>query len=307
MTTDQASSASSALAASGPALVVSNMDVTYRVRGQDRLALRNVSFSIGRGESYGLVGESGSGKSTAALALVRYLPRNGRVSAGTISINGLDPLSMGNRALRELRARTVSMVYQEPGRALNPSIRVGRQLAEVFEIAGLSKSEAAGRAEESLRTVQINDPGRVLQAYPHQLSGGMLQRVIIAMALARQPALLILDEPTTALDATVEAEILELVSALRQEFHTSVLFISHNLAVIAKMCDRVGVMYAGELVEQGPALQVFEEPRHPYTVGLLRCIPRRGQRKDHGRLDTIPGFLPAPGADLPGCVFVDRC
>ena len=136
MTTDQASSPSSALAASGPALIVSNMDVTYRVRGQDRLALRDVSFSIGRGESYGLVGESGSGKSTAALALVRYLPSNGRVSAGTISINGLDPLSMGNRALRQLRARTISMVYQEPGRALNPSLRVGRQIAEVFEIAG---------------------------------------------------------------------------------------------------------------------------------------------------------------------------
>jgi peptide/nickel transport system ATP-binding protein len=180
-------------------------------------------------------------------------------------------------------------------------------VAEVFEIAGLSRSEAAGRAEESLRTVQINDPGRVLQAYPHQLSGGMLQRVIIAMALATQPALLILDEPTTALDATVEAEILELVSALREEFHTAVLFISHNLAVIAKMCDRVGVMYAGELVEQGPAREVFEQPRHPYTVGLLRCIPRRGQRKDHGRLDTIPGFLPAPGAVPTGCIFTKRC
>src|SRR5262249_4238727 len=132
-------------------------------------------------------------------------------------------------------------------------------------------------------------------------------RVIIAMALARQPALLILDEPTTALDATVEAEILDLISALREEFHTAVLFISHNLAVIAKMCDRVGVMYAGELVEQGPARQVFEQPRHPYTVGLLRCIPRRGQRKDHGRLDTIPGFLPAPGAVPAGCIFAARC
>ena len=307
MTTDQASSASSALAASGPALIVSNMDVTYRVRGQDRLALRDVSFSIGRGESYGLVGESGSGKSTAALALVRYLPSNGRVSAGTISINGLDPLSMGKRALRQLRARTISMVYQEPGRALNPSLRVGRQIAEVFEVAGESSGSAMASAEDMLRKVQISDPGRVMRRYPHELSGGMAQRAVIAMALAASPSLLILDEPTTALDATVEAEVLDLVAALRQEFDTSVLFISHNLAVIAKMCDRVGVLYAGELVEEGPARQVFDDPRHPYTVGLLRCIPRRGQRKDRDRLDTIPGFLPAPGHSLTGCVFAPRC
>jgi peptide/nickel transport system ATP-binding protein len=291
----------------GPVVDAAHVDVTYTVRDTDRLTVRDVSFQIGPQESFGLVGESGCGKTTMALAIVRYLARNGRVSKGSITVAGQDVEALGTHALRELRARTVSMVYQEPGRALNPSIRVGRQLAEVFEIADLSRSEAAGRAEESLRTVQINDPGRVLQAYPHQLSGGMLQRVIIAMALATQPALLILDEPTTALDATVEAEILELVSALREEFHTAVLFISHNLAVIAKMCDRVGVMYAGELVEQGPAREVFEQPRHPYTVGLLRCIPRRGQRKDHGRLDTIPGFLPAPGAVPAGCIFVKRC
>ncbi len=307
MTTDQASSPSSALAASGPALIVSNMDVTYRVRGQDRLALRDVSFSVERGESYGLVGESGSGKSTAALALVRFLPSNGRVSAGTISINGLDPLSMGKRALRQLRARTISMVYQEPGRALNPSLRVGRQIAEVFEVAGESSESAMSSAEDMLRKVQISDPGRVMQRYPHELSGGMAQRAVIAMALAASPSLLILDEPTTALDATVEAEVLDLVAALRREFDTSVLFISHNLAVIAKMCDRVGVLYAGELVEEGPARQVFDDPRHPYTVGLLRCIPRRGQRKDRDRLDTIPGFLPAPGHSLSGCVFAPRC
>jgi peptide/nickel transport system ATP-binding protein len=289
------------------ALVVSNLDVTYKVRGQDRLALRDVSFSITRGESYGLVGESGSGKSTVALALVRYLPTNGRVSAGSISINGLDPLSMGQAALRDLRARTVSMVYQEPGRALNPSLRVGRQIAEVFEIAGESSGAAMKSAEEMLRKVQISDPGRVMQRYPHQLSGGMAQRVVIAMALARSPSLLILDEPTTALDATVEAEVLDLVAALRQEYHTSVLFISHNLAVIAKMCDRVGVLYAGELLEEGPARAVFENPRHPYTVGLLRCIPRRGQRKDADRLDTIPGFLPTPGHTMTGCIFAPRC
>ena len=291
----------------GPVVDVAHVDVTYTVRGADRLTVRDVSFKIGPQESFGLVGESGCGKTTMALAIDRYLARNGRVSKGSITVAGQDVGGLGKDALRQLRARTISMVYQEPGRALNPSLRVGRQVAEVFEIAGLSRSEAAARAEESLRTVQINDPGRVLQAYPHQLSGGMLQRVVIAMALATEPALLILDEPTTALDATVEAEILELISALRAEFHTAVLFISHNLAVIAKMCDRVGVMYAGELVEQGPALEVFEQPRHPYTVGLLRCIPRRGQRKDHGRLDTIPGFLPAPGAVPAGCIFADRC
>jgi peptide/nickel transport system ATP-binding protein len=289
------------------ALSVSHMDVTYKVRGQDRLALRDVSFSIARGESYGLVGESGSGKSTAALALVRYLPRNGRVSAGTISINGLDPLSMGGGALRNLRAHTVSMVYQEPGRALNPSLRVGRQIAEVFEIAGQSSGDSQQSAEQMLRKVQISDPDRVMRRYPHELSGGMAQRAVIAMALAVSPSLLILDEPTTALDATVEAEVLDLVAALRSEFQTSVLFISHNLAVIAKMCDRVGVLYAGELVEQGPAREVFDNPRHPYTVGLLRCIPRRGQRKDTDRLDTIPGFQPTPGYSLTGCIFAPRC
>jgi peptide/nickel transport system ATP-binding protein len=291
----------------GVVLDAAHVDVTYAVRGTDRLAVRDVSFQIGQRESFGLVGESGSGKTTMALAITRYLARNGRVNSGSITVNGQDIASLGRHDLRLLRARTVSMVYQEPGRALNPSIRVGRQVAEVFEIAGLSRADAAGRAEEALRKVQISDPGRVLRSYPHQLSGGMLQRVVIAMALASEPNLLILDEPTTALDATVEAEILELVSSLREEFHTSILFISHNLAVIAKMCERVGVMYAGELVEEGPAREVFANPRHPYTVGLLRCIPRRGQRKDHGRLDTIPGFLPAPGEASAGCVFAPRC
>ena len=289
------------------AVDVSHVDVTYKVRGHDRLTVRDISFQIGQRESFGLVGESGCGKTTMALALTRYLARNGRVSQGSISVIGQDLASLSPDALRTFRARTVSMVYQEPGRALNPSIKVGRQVAEVFEIAGLSKADAAARAEDALRKVQISDPGRVLRAYPHQLSGGMLQRVVIAMALGAEPSLLILDEPTTALDATVEAEILELVSALREEFHTAILFISHNLAVIAKMCERVGVMYAGELVEQGPAREIFEQPRHPYTVGLLRCIPRGGQRKDHGRLDTIPGFLPAPGEVPEGCIFAQRC
>jgi peptide/nickel transport system ATP-binding protein len=307
MSTDVTSLGVSDRVADDVVMEAAHVDVSYNVRGTDRLAIRDVSFQIGRGESFGLVGESGSGKTTMALAITRYLARNGRVSAGSITVNGQDVASLRRNDLRLLRARTISMVYQEPGRALNPSLKVGRQVAEVFEIAGLRRADAAGRAEEALRKVQISDPGRVLQSYPHQLSGGMLQRVVIAMALASEPNLLILDEPTTALDATVEAEILELVLALRAEFDTAILFISHNLAVIAKMCERVGVMYAGELVEQGPAREVFEEPRHPYTVGLLRCIPRGGQRKDHGRLDTIPGFLPAPGEVPAGCIFAARC
>ena len=289
------------------ALDVVDLDVAYRVRGHERQVLRGLTFHIGQGESYGLVGESGCGKSTAAFALVGYLARNGRVRDGQISLGGRDVLSMGAAELRELRAKSVSMVYQDPARALNPSIRIGKQLAEVYAIGGSSGDDARARSEEMLRKVQIADPASVMQRYPHQLSGGMQQRVVIAMALAKDPTLLILDEPTTGLDATVEAEVLELVLNLRQEFGTTVLYISHNLGVIAKMCDRVGVLYAGKLVEEGPARSLFDDPRHPYTVGLLRCIPRGGQRKDHGRLDTIPGFLPSPGAELPGCVFADRC
>ena len=294
-------------AAQPDALTVEHIGVSYRVRGRDLLAVRDVSFRVGRGESYGLVGESGCGKSTIALAVVRYLARNGSVSDGGITIDGRDVLAMNGGELRKLRQHTVSMVYQEPGRALNPTIRVGRQVAEVFEIGGVKKAEALERAREMLETVRISDPAAVMDRYPHQLSGGMLQRTVIAMALATQPSLLILDEPTTALDATVEAEVLDLIVALRQEFGTSLLFISHNLGVIAKMCDRVGVLYAGELIEEGPARQVFDDPKHPYTVGLLRCIPRRDTLKAQGTLDTIPGFLPEPGEVPAGCVFADRC
>ena len=292
---------------SEPALAVGDLDVAYRVRGRDRPVLRGVSFEVARGESYGLVGESGCGKSTAALAIVRYLPRNGSVSGGSISVAGRDALALGGGALREFHARTVSMVYQNPGAALNPSMRVGAQVAEAFTVLGVPTSEATDRARDALARVQIADPGSVMGRYPHQLSGGMQQRALIAMALAKDPELLILDEPTTGLDATVEAEVLDLVSQLQAELHTSVLFISHNLGVISTMCSRVGVLYAGRLVEEGPVETVLGDPRHPYTVGLLRCIPRGGVRKDHGRLDTIPGFLPSLGAELPGCVFADRC
>jgi peptide/nickel transport system ATP-binding protein len=292
---------------SEPVLLVDEVDVHYRVRGRDRQVLRGVSFQVEPGESYGLVGESGCGKSTVALAIVRYLPRNGGVGSGSISVAGRDVLALRGRALRNYHARTVSMVYQNPGAALNPSMRVGTQVAEAFTVLGVPAKEAEERARASLALVQIADPGSVMRRYPHQLSGGMQQRALIAIALAKNPELLILDEPTTGLDATVEAEVLDLVGQLQSELGMSVLFISHNLGVIAKMCSRVGVLYAGRLVEEGPVETVLHDPRHPYTVGLLRCIPRGGARKDHGRLDTIPGFLPSLGEDLQGCVFADRC
>jgi peptide/nickel transport system ATP-binding protein len=292
---------------STPAIELESLEVVYRVRGVDRRVLRGVDLTIGKGDSYGLVGESGCGKTTAAYALMRALPRNGRVIGGSIRVNGEDLLAMSAAEVRRLRATEISMVYQNPATALNPSIRVGQQVSETFQLLGTKSSEAAQRTREILAKVQISDPDRVMRRYPHQLSGGMQQRVVIAMALAKDPTLLILDEPTTGLDATVEAEVLDLVEALRQEFQTSVLFISHNLGVIAHMCARVGILYAGRLVEEGSAREVFEDPRHPYTVGLLRGIPRAGVRKDVQRLDTIPGYLPQLGADLPACVFVDRC
>jgi peptide/nickel transport system ATP-binding protein len=290
-----------------PALEVEDLDVVYKVRGVDRQVLRGVSFTVAGGEAYGLVGESGCGKSTAALAIVRYLARNGRVRGGSIRVAGSDVLTLSNEQLRQVRADQLSMVYQNPADALNPSIRIGAQVAEVFTVRGVARGEAFKRARDALVRVQIADPDQVLTRYPHQLSGGMQQRVVIAMALAKDPALLILDEPTTGLDATVEAEVLDLIAALQADFETAVLFISHNLGVIRKMCDRVGVLYAGKLVEEGPVETVLHDPRHPYTVGLIRCIPRGGVRKDQGRLDSIPGFLPTIGEDLPGCVFAARC
>ncbi|MEX2102475.1 MAG: ABC transporter ATP-binding protein, partial [Gaiellaceae bacterium] len=249
-----------------PAIELEDLEVVYRVRGIDRSVLRGVSLRIGQGESYGLVGESGCGKTTAAFAIMRHLPRNGRVVSGSIRVNGEELLSMGEGGIRRLRARTVSMVYQHPASALNPSIRVGSQVAEVFRLLGAEKGEARARTLAMLEKVQISDPVRVMRRYPHQLSGGMQQRAVIAMALASDPTLLILDEPTTGLDATVEAEVLDLVAGLRKEFGTSVLFISHNLGVIRRICERIGVLYAGKLVEEGRTVDLFSDPRHPYTV-----------------------------------------
>ncbi len=290
-----------------PTLELRNLEVSYTVRGIDRQVLHDISFSIAPGEAYGLVGESGCGKSTAAFAAMRYLPRNGKITNGSILFEGKDIVDINDDEVSKLRRSAISMVYQNPSTALNPTIRIGKQIAEVFELNGVSKSDAIARAHVALEQVQISDPAQVMRRYVHQLSGGMAQRVVIAMALASNPRLLVMDEPTTGLDATVEAEVLDLVRELRRETGTAVLFISHNLGVIRNMCDRVGVLYAGALVEQAATSELFSNPSHPYTVGLLRCIPRGGLHKSTDRLDTIPGTPPALGTKFDGCVFAARC
>jgi len=290
-----------------PALKFENLGVEYRVKGRSRQVLDGVSFEIGRGEAYGLVGESGCGKSTAAFAALRYLPRSGSVNRGRILVDGQDIGQLTGPELRKLRRVSVAMVYQDPGKSLNPSLTIERQVQEVFELAGLPRAEWQAGVENILSKVQISDPRLVMDRYPHQLSGGMQQRVAIAMAIASNPTLLVLDEPTTGLDATVEAEVLDLIQHLRRELSTAILFISHNLAVIARMCDRVGVLYAGRLVEEAKTEEIFRAPRHPYTAGLLSCLPQAGRSKDKAPLATIPGFLPVPGETISGCVFAARC
>jgi peptide/nickel transport system ATP-binding protein len=291
------------------ALQVEGLSVSYlRRRGRALRVLSDVSFDILPGEAYGLVGESGCGKTTVAMAVMRYLAPNARVDAGSIMFRGSDLLAADNATLRELRGNRMAMVYQDPGSSLNPSLTVGRQIVEVYRFhRGMAKGEASEAAASMLDTVQIPDPARILHRYPHELSGGQQQRIMFAMALATNPDLLVLDEPTTGLDTTVEAEVLDLVSQLRTRFNTAILFISHNLGIVARMCERVGVLYAGRLIEEGPSRGLFADPRHPYTMGLLRCVPRAGMRKDLHRLDPIAGSLPPLGLDLPGCVYAARC
>jgi peptide/nickel transport system ATP-binding protein len=290
------------------AVEIDGLTVSYRRRQRLLRVLTDVSFTIKPGEAYGLVGESGCGKTTVAMSLMRYLPPNAVIESGSITFGGDDLLAADERTLRRWRGDRMAMVYQDPGTALNPSIRIGDQIAEVFRFhRGMNKQEARDASAHMVSTVQISDAARVLRRYPHELSGGQQQRIMFAMALATDPDLLVLDEPTTGLDATVEAEVLDLVENLRDQFNTSILFVSHNLGIVARMCERVGVLYAGRLIEQGNAREVFRDPRHPYTLALLRCVPRLGMRKDTDRLDPIPGSLPPLGADMPGCVFADRC
>ena len=301
-------SPSVASAAPDPVLRIDDLSVTFVRRDRDLPVVKHVSLQIGAAQTYGLVGESGCGKTTMALALMRYLAGNGRVDSGSITFDGENMLAMSEDRLREVRGTKLGMVYQDPATALNPSIRVGDQMTEVIRAhTGISKKDALESARASLERVAMPDPAGALRRYPFQLSGGQQQRVVIAMALSGDPRLLVLDEPTTGLDATVEAEVLDLIDDLRTRIDAAILLISHNLGMVARMCERVGVMYAGRIVEQGPARDLFTDPRHPYTMGLLRCVPRFGARKDSSTLVPIPGFLPRLGADLAGCVFAPRC
>ena len=291
-----------------PVLDVRDLEVTFHRRGSDLRVLKGITMSIERGQAYGLVGESGCGKTTLAMAAMRYLASNGTIDAGSVAVDGQDVSTLSEDALRKWRGGKIAMVYQDPATALSPAMRIGDQLAEVFHYhEGMAKAEALEHARESLRRVAIPDPDGTLRRYPFELSGGQQQRVVIAMALAVNPQLLILDEPTTGLDATVEAEILDLIEELRGRINAAILLITHNLGLVARLCERVGVLYAGRLVEEGPARNVFTDPRHPYTMGLLRCVPRFGMNKTDAALQTIPGTLPALGEPLEGCVYSARC
>ena len=290
------------------ALDVSGLTVSYERRGGRLRALSDVTLRVERGQTYGLVGESGSGKSTLALTLLRHLPRAARVDGGRVLLGGDDLLGARERTLRRWRARRIALVPQGAGTALNPSLQVGTQIGEVYRAhAGMLPAEAAEASARMLTEVRIGDPARVLGRYPHELSAGQQQRVLIAMALAASPEVLVLDEPTTALDATVEAEVLDLIEALQEELDAAIVLVSHDVRVVARLCDRVGMLYAGRLLEEGPVEDVLCTPRHPYTLALLRCVPRLDAERATVRLEPIPGRPPEPGADPAGCVFAGRC
>ncbi len=291
-----------------PILEIDDLSISFSTRAGDIPAVMNFSAAIDPGQALGLVGESGCGKSTVALGVMRDLGANGRIVGGSIRFKGRELTTMGNADLRRIRGREIAMIYQEPMASLNPAMKVGRQLVEVPMIhEGASFATARGQALSILDAVRLPDPRRILDAYPHQLSGGQQQRIVIAMALMSKPALLILDEPTTALDVTVEAGIVDLVKDLGREFGTSMLFISHNLGLVLETCDRICVMYSGEAVETGPIVEVFDEMRHPYTQGLFRSIPLPGADKTTRPLIPIPGNFPLPHERPRGCNFGPRC
>lgn len=294
--------------AASTVLKVEDLAVAYKVRGGEIEAVQNVSFEIHRGESHGIVGESGCGKSTVAWAILNFLGSNGYVKRGSIKFQGQDLVGKSGEELRQLRGDQIAMVYQDPMQALNPSMQLGNQMTEVLTVhRGMNLSEAEDRCIDMLKRVYMPDPANVMKRYPHQISGGQQQRVVIAMALLNNPALLVMDEPTTALDVTVEAAVLDLIAELRRDFDTAIMYISHNLGVVARVCSKVGVMYAGEMVERASVAEIFKQPQHPYTQGLIRCVPKLGADKASSYLYPIRGRVPAPNNRPSGCVYGPRC
>ncbi|MEM1274637.1 MAG: ABC transporter ATP-binding protein [Pseudomonadota bacterium] len=292
----------------GPILEISNLSISFFTRLREIPAVMDFSCTVMPGEAMGLVGESGCGKSTVALGVMQDLGVNGRIVGGTIKFKGRDLNAMSAEELRDLRGSEIAMIYQEPMASLNPAMKIGQQLMEVPMIhEGIGEKEAYARALEVVTDVRLPDPERMLKSYPHQLSGGQQQRIVIAMALMSKPSLLILDEPTTALDVTVEAAVVELVKDLGTKYGTSMLFISHNLGLVLETCDRLCVMYSGEAVETGSIEDVFDRMQHPYTQALFRSIPLPGADKTSRPLVAIPGNFPLPHERPPGCNFGPRC
>ena len=290
-----------------PLLSIHDLKTYFYTEAGVARSVDGVSFDIGAGETVGIVGESGCGKSVTALSILRLIQPPGRIEPGSrIEFEGRDIVTLGDEDIRDIRGNRISMIFQEPMSALNPVFTVGDQVAEVARVhAGLSRKDAWGRAVEMLSLTGIPDAEDRARQYPHQLSGGMRQRVLIAMALMMKPALVIADEPTTALDVTIQAQILELLVNLQKKIGTSILMITHDLGVIAETTSRVIVMYAGEIVEQAAVDELFAKPHHPYTEGLMHSMPHIGH--DQERLNVIPGTVPAPTEWPNGCRFRERC
>jgi peptide/nickel transport system ATP-binding protein len=275
-------------------------------RGRTTHAVDAVNFDLARGATLGIVGESGCGKSATALAIMGLLPKSAAEISGHVRFDGVDLLTLPDHALRDLRGNRLAMIFQEPMTSLNPAYTIGEQIGEVLvRHRGLTSAQARKRAVELLRSVRIPSPEQRVDDYPHKLSGGMRQRAMIAMALACDPQLLIADEPTTALDVTIQAQVLDLMRTLKEQTDAAIILISHDLGVVAEICDEVAVMYAGEIVERAPVDTLFEQPQHPYTIGLLASIPRLDRRVDE--LATIEGSLPDMTALPVGCRFAPRC
>jgi len=301
------------MTSSSPLLSVRDLEISFRTGGREIPVVRDLSFDLSAGETLGIVGESGCGKSITALSLIGLVPSPpGRVSKGQILLNGEDIVTAGEDRLTRIRGNEISMVFQEPMTSLNPVYTVGEQIAETARAHfGSSRAEAWDRAIEMLKLVGIPSPEQRAHNFPHQLSGGMRQRVMIAIALVCEPKVLIADEPTTALDVTVQAQIFDLFRELQHKIKAAIILITHDIGVVAQMCDRVMVMYAGRKIEEGPVRSFIRDPRHPYTRGLISCIPKlsRDPSDTPEPLFEIPGVVPSPAdlAELKGCAFAPRC